>query len=65
MTDTLVPVGQGALDMPAALTAARDIEWHLVELEKLDIDAFDALAQSYDFMIERRLSVGRTNGALA
>jgi sugar phosphate isomerase/epimerase len=63
--DTLVPVGQGALDMPAALTAARDIEWHLVELEKLDIDAFDALAQSYDFMIDRGLSAGRTSGAPA
>jgi sugar phosphate isomerase/epimerase len=59
-SDILVPVGQGALDMPAALTAARHIEWHLVELERLDIDAFDALTQSYDFMVERGLSTGRT-----
>ena len=61
-SDTLVPVGQGALDMPSALTAARGIEWHLVELEKLDIDAFDALEQSFNFMVARGLSTGRTGG---
>lgn len=48
--DVLVPVGQGAVDMASALSAAGSVEWHIVELERLDMDVFEALRESIDFM---------------
>lgn len=56
--DTLVPIGQGTIDMPSALTAGPSVEWHIVELEKLDIDPFDALAQSYTYLTDHSLARG-------
>ena len=56
--DVMVPVGTGTIDMPAALTANPGVKWHIVELERLHIDVFDALAQSYAFMVGNGFSKG-------
>ena len=56
--DTLVPIGQGSIDMLSALTASPSVEWNIVELEKLDIDPYAALAQSYTFLTENELARG-------
>ncbi len=56
--DVMVPVGAGTIDMRAALTANDAVRWHIVELERLHIDVFDALAQSYDFLVGNGLSKG-------
>ena len=56
--DVMVPVGAGTIDMRAALTANDAVRWHIVELERLHIDVFDALGRSYDFMVGNGLSKG-------
>jgi sugar phosphate isomerase/epimerase len=58
--DEQVPVGDGVLDWPAALTANSAVEWHLIELERLPGDPFDGVARSYDYLTGQGLSVGRT-----
>jgi sugar phosphate isomerase/epimerase len=57
--DLMVPVGQGSLDIPAALAANPAVEWHIVELDRFDGDMFDALRDSYSYLIEGGYSRGR------
>ena len=57
--DYMVPVGQGSVDIDAALTANPAVEWHIVELDRCRIDQFEALRQSYEYLIGRGLSRGR------
>jgi sugar phosphate isomerase/epimerase len=56
--DTLVPLGseQGSIDWQRVLPHGVGLEWHIVELERLGIDVFDALAQSRDFLVSSGLS---------
>jgi sugar phosphate isomerase/epimerase len=56
--DVMVPVGTGSIDMRSALSANDAVRWHIVELERLHINVFDALQQSYDFMVGQSLSKG-------
>ncbi len=56
--DVLVPIGSGALDMPAVLTANPNVQWHIVELERLGIDVWDALTQSYAYMFGNGYTAG-------
>jgi sugar phosphate isomerase/epimerase len=56
--DTLVPIGQGTIDMTSALTAGPTVEWNIVELEKLAIDPFEALDQSYRYLVANGLARG-------
>ena len=39
----MVAVGEGALDIPAVLAAAKHSEWHVVELDECDTDLFEAV----------------------
>lgn len=57
--DVMVAVGDGSLDIPAALTANPSVAWHLVELDRFAGDIFDALRDSYTYLVGRRLSHGR------
>jgi len=56
--DVLVPIGEGEVDIRAALSVRSTIEWHIVELETLDVDVFDALEKSYRYLVEGGLSRG-------
>ena len=56
--DVLVPVGEGAVDIRTALSVPSSLEWHIVELERLDVDVFDALERSYRFLVDGGLSEG-------
>jgi sugar phosphate isomerase/epimerase len=57
--DFMVPVGQGRVDIPAVLTASPAVRWHIVELDRSRIDMFEALRQSYDYLIGKGFSRGR------
>jgi len=56
--DTLVPIGQGSVDVLGALQEPSTLEWHIVELEKLDVDPFDALDESYRYLIGHGVTAG-------
>jgi sugar phosphate isomerase/epimerase len=56
--DVMVPIGEGAIDWPAALTAPSGLRWHIVELERLHVDTFDALDSSYRYLVGHGLSRG-------
>ncbi|MFF2050085.1 sugar phosphate isomerase/epimerase family protein [Leifsonia sp. NPDC058194] len=58
--DVMVPIGAGAMDWQRILTAPSGLRWHIVELERLDVDTFDALAESYRHLVGSGLSDGRT-----
>lgn len=56
--DLMVPIGEGAMDWRAILTAPAGLRWHIVELERLSIDTFDALERSYRYLVGAGLSEG-------
>jgi sugar phosphate isomerase/epimerase len=56
--DVMVPIGEGAIDWTAALTAPLGLQWHIVELERLHVDTFDALESSYRYLVGQGLSRG-------
>ena len=41
--DVMVPIGEGQIDWARVLTAPSGLRWHIVELERLHIDTFEAL----------------------
>ncbi len=57
--DVLVPIGDGTMDWRAILTAPSGLRWHIVELERLSVDTFDALEASYRHLVGAGLSEGR------
>jgi sugar phosphate isomerase/epimerase len=56
--DVMVPIGDGAMDWAGILTAPAGLRWHIVELERLSIDTFDALERSYRHLVGAGLSRG-------
>ncbi|GAB3597760.1 sugar phosphate isomerase/epimerase family protein [Microbacterium tumbae] len=56
--DVLVPIGDGVVDLRAALSVPSTLEWHIVELETLAVDVFEALEKSYRYLVEGGLSRG-------
>lgn len=58
--DVMVPIGAGAMDWERILTAPSGLRWHIVELERLSVDTFDALEESYRHLVGSGLSDGRT-----
>jgi sugar phosphate isomerase/epimerase len=57
--DMMVAVGKGSLDIPAALSANPGVQWHIVELDRFDGDMFDALRDSYAYLVGGGYSEGR------
>jgi sugar phosphate isomerase/epimerase len=57
--DVMVPVGEGQIDWTRVLTAPSGLRWHIIELEKLDIDTFEALERSYAYLVGQGLSAGK------
>jgi sugar phosphate isomerase/epimerase len=62
--DVMVPIGQGRIDWGETLRRTAPRTWHIVELERLDVDTFDALEASYRYLVGNGLSRGRMTGAL-
>jgi sugar phosphate isomerase/epimerase len=60
--DVMVPIGEGKVDWARVLGAAPGLRWHIVELERLHIDVFDALERSYAHLTGSGLSAGRGSG---
>jgi sugar phosphate isomerase/epimerase len=58
--DVMVPIGDGAMDWSGILTVPSGLAWHIVELERLSVDTFDALETSYRHLVGGGLSEGRT-----
>ncbi len=55
----MTAVGDGAIDVPAALAAAPGARWHMVELDRCDTDMFEAVARSYGYLVGEGLSAGQ------
>lgn len=56
--DVMVPIGEGQIDWVRVLTAPSGLRWHIVELERLHVDTFEALERSYAYLVGRGLSAG-------
>jgi len=56
--DVMVPIGTGEMDWPTILGANRALAWHLVELERLPMEPFAALEQSYAYLTATGLTTG-------
>lgn len=56
--DVLVPIGDGPTDWTRVLGTPSGVRWHLVELERLDVDVFGALERSYAYLVGGGLSAG-------
>jgi sugar phosphate isomerase/epimerase len=48
--DVMVPIGEGQIDWPRVLATPSGLRWHIVELERLHIDTFEALERSYAYL---------------
>lgn len=60
--DPQVAVGDGNVDIAAAIRAAPQADWHVTELDEYDGDPFDALKLSYRYLTNSGLSRGRSGG---
>lgn len=56
--DVMVPIGEGGIDWERTLCTPSGLRWHIVELERLHIDTFEALRRSHDHLVGRGLSRG-------
>jgi len=56
--DVMVPIGTGQVDWTKTLTVPSGLRWHIVELERLDMDTFQALELSYAYLVGQGLSAG-------
>lgn len=58
-TDPMTAVGAGKMDIPAAIAAMPQSEWHIVELDECGGDMFEAVEASYRYLVSNGLSRGR------
>jgi sugar phosphate isomerase/epimerase len=56
--DVMVPIGEGGIDWAGALATPSGVRWHVVELERLHVETFEALRRSYDHMVGGGISRG-------
>jgi sugar phosphate isomerase/epimerase len=61
ITEPMTAVGDGKVDVAAAIAAAPQVDWHVTELDEYDGDPFDALARSYEYLTGHGLSRGRSS----
>ncbi len=58
--DPMTSVGNGTLDFPAIVKAANgNTEWMVVEMDKTTTDVFDALQESYNYLVKNKLAIGK------
>lgn len=56
--DVMVPIGDGPTDWARVLRTSSGVRWHLVELERLNVEVFEALERSYAHLVGGGLSEG-------
>jgi sugar phosphate isomerase/epimerase len=56
--DVMVPIGEGPTDWARVLATPSGVRWHIVELERLHIDVFEALERSYAYLSRGGLAAG-------
>ena len=58
--ELLKPLGAGKLDIPAVIAAADEsvLQWIIVELDNCDRDMFQAVAESYTYLVGEGLAQG-------
>jgi sugar phosphate isomerase/epimerase len=57
--DPQTAVGTGRVDIAGAVAAAPGVDWHAVELDEFAGDMFEAVEESYRYLIGKKLSTGR------
>jgi sugar phosphate isomerase/epimerase len=57
---SMVAVGDGVIDVPGVLAAAPGARWHIIELDRCDTDMFEAVERSYHYLVDNKLSRGRS-----
>ena len=58
--DPMVAVGRGAQDFPAIVKAANgNTEWMIVEMDKTATDVFQAIQESYNYLVKNKLARGK------
>ena len=58
--DPMVAVGKGTQNFPAIVKAANgNTEWMIVEMDKTATDVFEALQESYNYLIRNGMAKGR------
>jgi sugar phosphate isomerase/epimerase len=56
----MTPAGKGTQDFPAIVNAANgNTEWMIVEMDRTSIDVFDAIGQSYNYLVGNNLAAGK------
>jgi sugar phosphate isomerase/epimerase len=55
----MTAVGGGVLDIEGILAAGNAAEWHIVELDRCATDMFEAVEQSYEYLVGEGLSEGK------
>ena len=61
--DVMVPVGDGRVDWARVLATPSGVRWHIVELERLGVDTFEALERSYAHLVGGGMSAGPAHPA--
>ena len=58
--DAMVAVGKGTQDFPSIIKAAgNNTEWLIVEMDKTEGDVYEALQDSYNYLVKEGLGKGR------
>ncbi len=56
IVDPMTPVGKGTQNFPAIAKAATgNAEWFVVEMDKVNGDVFEALKESYDYLMKNKM----------
>ncbi|MBS1531600.1 MAG: sugar phosphate isomerase/epimerase [Bacteroidetes bacterium] len=56
IVEPMTPVGQGTQNFPAIVKAANgNTEWMVVEMDKVNGDVFEALKESYDYLVKNKM----------
>lgn len=58
--DPMTAVGKGSQNFPAIVAAANgNTEWMIVEMDKTATDVFEALQESYNYLVKKNLAKGK------
>lgn len=56
IVDPMTPVGKGTQNFPAIVKAtAGNTEWMVIEMDKVNGDVFEALKESYDYLLNNKM----------
>ena len=58
-SQSMVAVGDGAVDVAGVIAAAPAARWHIIELDRCDTDMFEAVERSYHYLVDHQLSAGQ------